>query len=312
MKKSTIIWLIVATTLIVIGIATIFVALSMGAFDPAIFNTVELVTNIYEIEEEFDSISIFTETADIELRPSTDGSVKVECFEQKNTYHSISVNEGCLTIQVIDKREWFEHIGFYPEETKITVYLPKGRYNELTIKESTGDVIIQNEFEFFQAKIHVTSGDIEFFASAENNLGLKTYSGDITVDDTNTTIMTLVVGTGDINVNNIRCKIFETLSTTGDQTIKNLIAEERIIFRGGTGDVLFEKCDAPDITIYTNTGDIFGSLMSGKDFEVECGTGDVAYPESLGDEKCKVKSRTGDIKITIIPNKYDDDNDIIS
>ena len=65
MKKSTIIWLIVATTLIVIGIATIFVALSMGAFDPAIFNTVELVTNIYEIEEEFDSISIFTETADI-------------------------------------------------------------------------------------------------------------------------------------------------------------------------------------------------------------------------------------------------------
>ena len=58
--------------------------------------------NTYDVTENFDSISIKTETADISVHPSDDGTCKVVCYEKNNLTYSVSVNHflASLTLTV--------------------------------------------------------------------------------------------------------------------------------------------------------------------------------------------------------------------
>ena len=66
-----------------------------------------------------------------------------------------------------------------------------------------------------------------------------------------------------------------------------------------TGDVRMEGCDAAEIFILTDTGDVAGSLLSDKVFVVETDTGDVDVPRSAAGGRCEITTDTGDIRITV-------------
>ena len=66
-----------------------------------------------------------------------------------------------------------------------------------------------------------------------------------------------------------------------------------------TGDVRFTDCDAAEICVKTDTGDVTGSLLSDKVFITNTDTGSVNVPETISGGKCEIITDTGDIKITI-------------
>ncbi len=79
----------------------------------------------------------------------------------------------------------------------------------------------------------------------------------------------------------------------------DVIASGKFDIERSTGNVIFTRCDALEITVLTDTGDVRGSLLSEKIFFYETDTGDVDLPETLGGGKCKITTDTGDINITV-------------
>lgn len=312
-------WLMIATSLVVIGCLVFGVVMTMLKWDFTKLSTVKYETNTYELREAFSSISIAADTADIVFAVSEDGAYRVVCYEQKNVGHAVTVEEDTLKIDAIDTRKWYEYIGIHFGKPKITVYIPHGNYSTLSINTHTGDVEIPKDFSFESICISATTGHITNAASASGLIQLKASTGDIFVQNISAGALDLSVSTGKVTVTgancegdvkievstgkvsmtDIRCKNLISDGDTGDISLRNVIANEAFSIERDTGDVKLDGCDAAEISIETDTGDVTGSLMSSKVFITQTDTGNVHVPKTVTGGKCEITTDTGDIKITL-------------
>ncbi len=322
MKKSTIAWLVVAASLILLG-AIIFGGVMMSLnWDFNKLNTNKFETNTHTVSDSFDSIAIDTDTADITFLPSEDESCKVVCNELENINHSVDVVDGKLTIKCEDTRKWYEYIGINFGKTTVTVYLPQSEYSSLSIGADTSDVSIPNNFKFDSINVIVSTGDVTCSASTSGKMSIKTSTGDIKLDNLSVGSIELSVSTGRVSISSVVCDgDIKLRATTGDTTLTNItcanltskastgklimnnvIASGNFSIERNTGDVRFERCDAEEITIVTGTGDVNGTLLSDKIFIANTDTGRKDVPETTTGGKCKITTDTGDIKISIVEN----------
>ena len=321
MKRSTRVCLIIAAALMLLGILLFTCAIAATDFNFASgFNTAKYETTTHEITEKFDSISVDTDTADINILPATDNAVKVLCFEQENLFHKVSVKDGTLTVELVDERRWFEHITFFNiHSPMINVYLPEAEYRALNIAASTSDIDIAREFSFESLNIHVSTGDVTCYASAKEIIKMRASTGRITLEDLSAGAIDITTTTGGIRASNITCagdlktsvstgktklssvtckNLFST-GNTGDITLIDVIATERFDIERSTGDVEMEACDAAELIIITDTGDVDGSLLSEKVFVVRSDTGDIDVPKTTSGGICEITTDTGDIEIYV-------------
>lgn len=319
MRTRTKVWLIIAVSLVLIGIIVFASAMSTLEWDFAKLSTAKYENNDYEIHEAFHHISVITDTADIVFVPSEGSIVSVSCYEQEGNMHSVSVKDGALEIKNIDTRKWYEYIGFNFDTPKITVYIPEGEYGKLSVKASTGDVEIPEVFKFKSVDISVSTGDVKNYASALEDVKIKTTTGNICMEDASIGLLDLTVSTGKVTVSgvtcegdiavgvstgktylsNIRCKNFTSSGSTGDISLNNVIATEKLSINRSTGDVKFNSSDAAEIYIETDTGDVTGSLLTDKVFIIQTGTGKINVPKTVNGGRCEITTSTGDIKIDI-------------
>ena len=276
-------------------------------------------TNTYEISEEFSNLSMNTDTADIIFALSDDGKCRVECYEEEKAKHSVAVQENTLVMKMIDEKSWYDYIGINFGSPKITVYLPKAEYTSLFINGSTGDIEIPKNFKFEGVDISLSTGDVNFFASASKLIIIKTSTGNICVENTSAGTLDLSASTGRItvsnvicggdaninvstgrtNLNNIECKNLTSSGDTGNISLNNVIAAEKFSIKRNTGDVRFDGSDAAEILVETDTGDVTGTFLSEKTFFVETDTGSVDVPESITGGRCEITTNTGDIELDI-------------
>lgn len=319
MRTRTKVWLIIAASFVLVGGIIFGGVMSMHKWDFTKLSTVKYETNDYEITESFKSISIITNTADVVFVPSENSKTSVVCHEQKNMKHSVTVQNGKLVIEVVDTRKWYEYIGINFGTPKITVYIPQGEYGALFVKSSTGNVEIPTEFKFENIDILESTGNVTNYASASENIIIKTSTGNIRVENVSAGTLDLSVSTGGItvsnvtcegnvkinvstgktNLTNIECKNVMSNGNTGAISLKNVIAAEKFSIERSTGDVKFDGCDAAEIFVKTDTGDVTGSLLSNKIFVVEADTGSVDVPKTATGGKCEITTDTGDINISI-------------
>ena len=114
----------------------------------------------------------------------------------------------------------------------------------------------------------------------------------------------------------VLCPVYDyTVHNRSDETVviepKRVIVVEGILIfadealremmdiRRSTGDVDIRGCDAPVIVIETDTGDVTGSLLTGKLFDIRTSTGNVQIPKSTLGGECRITTSTGDIRIVI-------------
>lgn len=317
---KTKIWIITAVSFILIG-GIIFVgSMSMLKWNFKDISTTKYEANTYDIVEEFENISINTDTADILFVLSTGGKCKVECIEEASTKHNVLINENTLNIDITDTRKWYDYISFFSFGTpRITVYLPLDKYALLTVNASTGDIEIPKEFTFDSIDIKASTGDVNSSASTVNDLKIKLSTGHIDIQDITAGNMNLTTSTGGINIKSVDCsgKIETKVSTgktiltdvkceslishgnTGDMTLTNVIAIKDFNISRSTGNIKLDGCDAEELLIETDTGDVKGSLHSDKVFITETDTGNISVPKSTTGGKCEITTVTGDIKIEI-------------
>jgi len=66
---------------------------------------------------------------------------------------------------------------------------------------------------------------------------------------------------------------------------------------GSTGDLVFNEFDASNIYVTLTTGDVKGTILSNKIFNVTSKTGNVRVPETYSGGICKVVVSTGNVNI---------------
>lgn len=260
MRKRTKFWIIIATFLIVVGGMLFMGVMQKLNWDFKKLSTIKYETNEYEIQEAYDNISILTNTSDVEILMSQDNSTKIICCEQEKVKHAVTVKNNTLEINVEDARKWYEHIGIAFGGSKITIYLPQRQYEKISIKDSTGNVLVES--------ISVNSIYVE-------------------------------VSTGNVSFVDIACKEISSKGSTGNVFLKKAIAKEKISIERSTGDVKFEESDARDIFVKTDTGNVKGMLLSDKVYIVETKTGSIDVPKTTSGGVCEITTSTGDIKIRV-------------
>lgn len=319
MDKTTKIILIVAASLTIIGSIIFCGAMSALKWDFSKLSTVSYETRQYEIRENYKNITIITDTADILFVPSENSETRVECFEQQNVAHQVTVKEDTLVISVEDTRKWYEYIGIGLKIQKITVYIPQGPHGALSIKSSTGDVEIPRDFTFKSIDVVEDTGDVRNFAPAAEYICIKTSTGDIYTENVFAGEISLAVSTGKVtasgltcdgdvtvkvstgktNITDVECRNFISIGSTGGLAMKNVLASEKFSIERDTGNVIFDGCDAADIFVETDTGDVKGTLLTEKVFLVETDTGNVDVPRTTTGGRCEITTDTGDIKISV-------------
>lgn len=286
MKKTTKLWLFTATLLIALGLVAFAAAMQMHQWNFADLSTVEYVTITHDISDPFDSLSVNTGSADVIFAPSADGSCKVVCYEEENLRHTVSVQDGTLSILMSVTGEWYDHISLFSfVSPKIKVYLPTDsfgqfRLEDIAVSTSTGDIFL-GKISADSLDLSVSTGDI-FVDSAA-------CSGDITVN----------VSTGDVTLTDVSCINLSSKGSTGDIRLQNVIASETLSIKRSTGDIRFEKTDAAELFLNTSTGDVSGSLLSEKIFRAQSDTGSVRVPDTVTGGNCEINVNTGDINISI-------------
>lgn len=322
MKTKTKTWLIIASSLVLIGCIIFAGVMTALKWDFMSLATVEYETNTYEISETFDAISVNTDTADITFVHSEDDSCRVECHEEVNTKYSVIVEDGTLNVDLIEERSAYHFIGYIGlnfDSPKITVYLPKDKYDSLDINEDTGDITIPDCFSFDDINIELSTGNVDCYPSASEKIKIITSTGYIDVENLTTDTLDLTTSTGaitvgdvtcenDVTVNvstgksylsNVECNNFVSDGNTGELTLKNVIADEKFLIGRSTGDVKFEFSDADEIYVITDTGDVTGSLLTDKVFVAKTDTGDIDVPNTIDGGRFEVSTNTGDIVISI-------------
>ena len=299
MTKATKIWLIAAAALILLGTLLFVGVMTALKWDFEKLSTEQYETDHHTVTEAFNAISVDINTADIALVPSANGGCSVECYERQNVKHTVAVRDGVLVIEVVDEREWYEHIGISTRSPWIKVYLPAGSYGALSVKSNTGDVSIPAEFEFESVDIKEDTGDVTLRASAAGAVRIETDTGDVCVENVSAEAMEISVSTGDVELAHVNCDSLASTGSTGDISLKNVIVTGKLTVERSTGDVELEACDAAELFIETDTGDVEGSLLSDKVFIVETDTGNKRVPDTTAGGRCEIVTDTGDVEMVI-------------
>ena len=319
MKKRTKCLFLIGGILFLLGGMIFTGVMTMYKWDFSKFSTTKYETNSYEIRDPFGSIVIRTVTADIRFELSDDNTVSVVCHEETNIRHTVSVKDGTLTVEAVDTRKWYEHIGISFDQTTVTVTLPRGTYGDLRIESGTGGISIPEGLSFLNADISETTGDIAFSASASGALRLKTTTGDIrlagstvgsaelslstgdiTVSDvTATGDLCVKVTIGDADVRNVRCLNFSSSGTTGKITLTEVFATDALSVARSTGNVHFDRAHAASMTVNTGTGSVTGSLAGEMIVFAQSGTGKIIVPRCTEGGRCDVTTGTGNILLSI-------------
>ena len=111
------------------------------------------------------------------------------------------------------------------------------------------------------------------------------------------------VTTGKAFLRDMTCNALTSTGNTGDLVLENVTAAQSFSIIRSTGDVTFKGCDAGELSVKTDTGDISGSLRSDKLFIAQTGTGHIHVPKTVTGGRCEMTTSTGDIEITVAPSE---------
>ena len=297
MKKSKIVWIIIAVSLIVLGALISTVSLAEMSFDFNNLNTQKYISNEHILAEDFTNIKIDVDTSNIEFVRSENNDCMIVSIDAEKTRHIITVENGTLIISLEDSRKWYDYIGVFTMSPSLTIHLPKDSYDLLNIEASTSDIVIQKDFTFGNVDIETDTGDVQLLSQVSNTLDITTDTGDVKIQDITAQNITLETDTGETYLTNVNCNSLVSSGDTGDLILKNVDAGKKFDITRSTGDIKFDQCDAEELCIKTSTGDVSGTLLTDKVFICKTDTGDIDVPKTTTGGRCEITTDTGDIEI---------------
>ena len=274
--------LLVAVSLVVLGVAMATIAMTMVKWNFTSFATeTEYQQKSYDISEDFDSIEIKSGDQDITIVKSDDNNAHFTCYENDDISFDVKVEGKTLHIEENTKKKWNINLMEFSGDREDVLYLPKDTYESLSVMLGSGDIKTNENFTFSAIEAKVGSGDINISnLQCKNKFEFEVASGKVIVTDTvSKGSFDISTGSGDIQLNNCEGLTVE-LNT-------------------GSGAIEFSGLEGTSINMVTGSGDVEGSLKSGKVFDAITMSGDCSVPANEGNGTCTVRTGSGDIELWV-------------
>lgn len=302
MKKSKKILITVAVILVAVGMICGFCGIYSLGFNFNEISTSDFVTHTYTVEDDFTNIIIEDAESNINFYKSNDDKCRVLCDEREKVTHTVVNENNTLTVRVKDERNWFEriNIGFFIADMRVSVYLPKNKYDSLNAASMSGDIDVANEFTFDNAKVGSISGDVSVKADVKQELNISSTSGDVIINNISATeCINASSVSGEIDLSNVKGKEIFANTISGGVMLADTVASQKLKANSTSGEIDLKRCDAKNIVLDTVSGEISGTLLSNKQFITETTSGTVNVPQSVSNEECRITTVSGDIYIEI-------------
>ena len=267
MDKTIKVLIIILLSILIVGSLGAFTMLFTKNADIEVYKTSKVYDK--EVEEEFNSINVDTDSLDIKIVKSNNEKTNVKIFDRNDKGISVEVENGTLNI-VDDNIHSFCFMCFGKREAIIS--LPEKEFDlvvestsgdissnldlgNVTIVSTSGDIDLRNAKDL---TIVVTSGDIE--VKEVDNISITSTSGDVEIEKINSSLdiktisgdiginklsiikdSKIKVMSGDIVINNASEAIYvNAKATSGDIKIKdnNRRAESELKIEATSGDIL--------------------------------------------------------------------------
>ena len=308
-------WMIVAICLIVAGVILCIIGLYSINFDFSNMNTSKTVSNTHNVTEEFNTIDVNTIECNISIVPGDHCQVVTQ--EREKQPITVDVSDGTLTIRQNDQRKWYDHIGIFWTEQKVTLYLPQAEYNKLSVNTTTGIIRIGEEYTFTDVSLTTTTGKIRCSNNVTGTYVVSATTGDISLEKADPENLSVSCTTGKINLSNMSVTNgLNAATTTGDMTLSNCtagtinaegttgkltftdtVAAGQLKAETSTGDIMLTNCDAATLDLESSTGAITATLLTEKVVFAESGTGKINVPKSTTGGACTIETSTGNITV---------------
>lgn len=334
MKKSVKILLCVAAGCIILGSVLFVSAASYVGFDfrnseygmdSVNTESVEYTRVTHTVTGDFDSIYISEAACDVEILPAEDDVCRVTVWDGGDTVHTVQTEGDDLVIREERKKSpWYLRMDLFwssAVEDDVTVYLPDGEYERLTVTLSSGNLLVDESLSFRDAEISSASGSIKVDAAVTGTLQVSTTSGDVVLGSNaqqygdvevgtasgdvsicgiNAFVLNVDTASGEIDISDVSADEISAGTASGDITFLRVTAGRKMEFDTASGEILFEDIDAKDISAETTSGDVRGSVVGALIFLAESTSGDirVPYPALDADGVFEISTTSGDVDVT--------------
>lgn len=293
-------WAIIGFVCLLLGAIILLATFASAGFDIEKLYSRQLITTLYEFEDDFDKIHISVLTSDVTFARAGDGKTKIEVREIEKIPHTVSVDENTLEITDKDMRKWVDRLNFADAKVSITVYLPKDAYESADVLTRTGDINIVPGFSFGSLQANTSTGKIVVTGvQAETMIALGTTGKIMITDAVVQKELVSMMTTGDIDICRAQSQYLDIASTTGDVMLTDVEIKDLMSVKVTTGDISFRRCDAGEAYLKATTGDIEGVFLTEKRFEAKATTGHVSVPSTQSGGLCQATTTTGHIDISI-------------
>ncbi len=256
------------------------------------------------ITEPFQNIKINEIIHDVEVLPSADGSCRVEYYDIDKFFHSISVDNGTLSISYSDQRKWFDFFGMsLSGNLVLRLYLPEESYRSLKIKGLSSDINVSPDFNFGEAEIECGSGSLKFSGCVEGSLSADSTSGDIYLENLSCGELSARSSSGNVILSDLRAEELSAGASSGNVKISSAAVSGKISLSTTSGDIKLDNSSASSLYAESSSGDIdcLDTCSSGA-FELETTSGNIFLSAVDGGEM-KLKSSSGNITGTLLSVK---------
>lgn len=305
MSRSKKIAIFTALALIVAGIAIMLAAMISIQFDSERLNTMKRETKTYTVEQTFESIDVRDTEYDVRLRTSDNGTCRVVCDDAEKIFHTVTVENGTLTVTRTDTRAWYERIGIFWGDLRtptVTVYLPMSEYQSLYVKTVSGNIDVTTGLPFADTTLLSTSGNVTFSGTVSGALSAKTVSGDIVLEAT-AGDLTVSSTSGDVSLSHLTVSSLKADSSSGDIVLSSATVSGNAVLKAVSGDVNVHITEAFTLQAKTTSGDIELSeaLIDGA-LTLEAVSGIVELSDTDA-ASLRIKTVSGDVEGSLLSAK---------
>ena len=299
---------IAAVAAILIGLLMIlFVFIKVG-FDLRNLNTETYRRTEQRLEGAFAEIEIETSLFDVRILPMDEGSEPVVYLPySEKIAHTLSVENGKLTIRVEDTRAWYEKLFFEfatDENTVLELYVPYAHYEKLSVNAQSGDIVVNGArdaetlLSFENVLLKTSSGDLDFRATMQNNgngmLDMQTISGKLTMAGVSDVPINASTTSGDILV--MSCTPAQSIrlsATSGEIKVSQLtMAEDGVL-----------SADVSRMKLEITSGDIeLSNVMVAGELRAETNSGDIEIKRSDAGS-LYLETTSGDVEAELLSGK---------
>ena len=316
MTKTLKILIGIAVALILAGAVLALVTLASVGFDTEKLGTGKFETKTYTPEGDLSSLEISLRISDVTVRVATDGVLRVECYETEKQPHTVTLADGKLTVTATDQRKWYEKITIFSKSPKVTVYVPAGEYEALTLETDTGDVRFLGELFgdaledpsvrllFGEFGIKTDTGDVEMTGGTYRaSVKIKTGTGDVSASAFKAAgDVGIRTNTGKVTVSDVTSAGFSVETNTGKVTVSDATCADLSV-ETDTGKVKLTNVNCAALTVETDTGSVtLTNVVGTGDAKIETDTGDVSF-DRCDAANYRVRTSTGDVEGTIRTEK---------